>query len=584
MSPVDSGFPRDSGVKKRMLPSVTEVVRELAKVVSADPAVLFKGARSVVAEELAKVKQGFEAAPLDVLVKRARLQLERDGEATPVSDPPMPVFPTRPAPSRDAAETPSSPAGGASTKRATPDDPFQDVASRAELNWEKEIPIQPEDAPFRSAILPIPRKSRGPLEISQPIDAPHKPASEPKVEPRVEPKVEPTPGLKTEPAPRKPHPELELDFARPSPAAPEAPKPKPRVAPPEPPPVRPEPAPKPKATPAEPAPLASEPAEPAPKPAPAEVAPEKPMQRPAVVSAPAIPLVNPRELELPEALSRRASPPPSVPKAPFEPLPQPAGPERFLVTPAPPPRREPAVMSMSEMPPLAETLEDQIENHDDTQPNMEEFNFKAAENPAPAQAPPPSRSSRRGWLVAILGVLVIAAGLTWAVREGVFKSDVVRNPALVTQQIPDLAPPESVAPAQAPTAPPPVLGKPAGPPSKSAPAPAKQSAAGPPSGAAIPKGRAAVLLTPDWAGKPVVYVIHFSSTKDRESAAKEAQKLGAALGAPARAVEVDLGEKGTWYRVVIGEFKDVDAARAFRAELEAKKTPGMGFVYEMRGR
>ena len=93
-----------------------------------------------------------------------------------------------------------------------------------------------------------------------------------------------------------------------------------------------------------------------------------------------------------------------------------------------------------------------------------------------------------------------------------------------------------------------------------------------------------MLLTPDWAGKPIVYVIHFSSMKDRESATKEAQKLGAALGVPAHAVEVDLGEKGIWYRVVIGEFADVDAARAFRADLEAKKTPGMGFVYEMRGR
>jgi SPOR domain len=47
---------------------------------------------------------------------------------------------------------------------------------------------------------------------------------------------------------------------------------------------------------------------------------------------------------------------------------------------------------------------------------------------------------------------------------------------------------------------------------------------------------------------------------------------------------VDLGEKGIWYRVVVGEFPDVDAARAFHADLEAKKTPGMGFVYEMRGR
>lgn len=81
-----------------------------------------------------------------------------------------------------------------------------------------------------------------------------------------------------------------------------------------------------------------------------------------------------------------------------------------------------------------------------------------------------------------------------------------------------------------------------------------------------------------------MYVIHFSSHKDREGAAKAARKLGAALGAPARAVEVDLGGKGVWYRVVLGEFADVDAARAFRADLEAKQTPGMGFVYEMRGR
>ena len=453
MSPVDSGFPRDSGAKKRMLPSVTDVVRELAKVLSADPAVLFKGARSVVAEELAKVKQGFEAAPLEILVKRARLQLERDGEATPVSDPtppPMPVFSARPA-------------SGVSAKRPAPDDPFQDVASRAELNWEKEIPIQPEDAPFRSAIIPIPHKARGPFEISAPIDAPPKAAPELELEPSSAPKPKPKP------------------------------KPKPRPAPPEP-------------------------------------APEKPMPRPAVVSAPAIPLVNPREPEVPEAASR----------------------------------------------PRSEIFED----HDSTQPAMEEFRFKAAERPAPT----PARSSRKSWLVALVGVLVIGAALTWAVREGVFRGELVRSVAPAARKSPEVAPPASAAPAPAPTAAPALVAKPAAPPPKAVAVPVKRAAAGPSSGTAVPKGRAAALLTPDWAGKPVVYVIHFSSHKDRESATKEAQKLGAALGAPGHAVEVDLGEKGIWYRVVMGEFADVDAARAFRADLEAKKTPGMGFVYEMRGR
>ncbi len=52
---------------------------------------------------------------------------------------------------------------------------------------------------------------------------------------------------------------------------------------------------------------------------------------------------------------------------------------------------------------------------------------------------------------------------------------------------------------------------------------------------------------------------------------------------PARAVEVDLGTKGVWFRVVIGQFRTADEARAFRAALAAKKTPGMGFVYEMKG-
>jgi hypothetical protein len=102
--------------------------------------------------------------------------------------------------------------------------------------------------------------------------------------------------------------------------------------------------------------------------------------------------------------------------------------------------------------------------------------------------------------------------------------------------------------------------------------------------ATVPKGKAALLLTPDWAGKPVVYVVHFSSHKDRPSADKEAKRLSGDLGKPGRAVEVDLGEKGVWYRVVIGEFATVEEARAYRADLETKKTPGLGFVYEMRGR
>ena len=458
MSPLDSGFPRDPGKRKRMLPSVTDVVRELAKTVSADPAVLFKAARSAVAEELSKVKQGLEAAPLEVLVKRARLQLERDGEAKPISEPAPPVvpdFPARPVPS------PATPVvSGSPSKPTPPDEPFQEAESWMEPDGEKETPFPSEEAPFRFAMNPIGRPASGPVEISVPT-------------------------------------------------------------------------------------------------------PEKAMPRPAVVPAPAIPLVPPPELEVPEVSPDLFAPLPEVPRAPSEAFPaRPKGRSgRFLRAPTPPPaRHEPGSKSMPEMPPLREMFPDNPE------PAVDELHVKAEE-----PAPTPARSSRKGWLVAIALVVVIGAGLAWAVREYVFKNEIVKPVAPVARKKPDAASPASAVPVPAPTPAPALAEKPAAPPVKRVAAP-------------VPKGRAAVLLTPDWAGKPVVYVIHFSSHKDRESAAKEAQKLGAALGAPGHAVEVDLGEKGIWYRVVIGEFADVEAARAFRADLEAKKTPGMGFVYEMRGR
>ncbi|HQR47522.1 MAG TPA: SPOR domain-containing protein, partial [Thermoanaerobaculia bacterium] len=93
----------------------------------------------------------------------------------------------------------------------------------------------------------------------------------------------------------------------------------------------------------------------------------------------------------------------------------------------------------------------------------------------------------------------------------------------------------------------------------------------------------AAFATPDWTGRAPVFVLHFSSHQDRAAAASEAARLGAVFGRPARAVVVDLGAKGVWYRVVVGEFRTADEARAFRADLAAKKTPGMGFVYEMKG-
>jgi hypothetical protein len=93
----------------------------------------------------------------------------------------------------------------------------------------------------------------------------------------------------------------------------------------------------------------------------------------------------------------------------------------------------------------------------------------------------------------------------------------------------------------------------------------------------------ASFVTKDWAGRSPVFVVHFASHQERAAAVRDAAALATTLGRPARAVEVDLGAKGIWFRVVVGEFPTAEEARTFRAALAAKKTPGMGFVYEMRG-
>ena len=549
----DGGYGRDSGTpRRRMLPAVTDVVRELARTVSADPAVLFKAARSVVADELAKVKQGFESAPLDVLVRRARRQLEQEGVAAPISE---------------GREEPKSVSIAAPPLRPKPapghgEDPFQS-AGAADLEWEKHFDIQPDDAPFRSAILPLPPRSRvqgiAPPERTAVPAAPAPPASRLPVPDRV---LAPE-GLAVERSGAAPRPRPSVDdlplFSSPALdlSSPIAPAPPPVANPP----VAPPP----------PAVPAAIPGSPAFAEVPAFVRPEPPSPGP---PPPARDRASLSELPAFERFEQPApgfEPPAS--RAPDPPAPrvyEPPAP-RFDAPEPPRPRIEPPVKSMSEMPPLSNLVGEVTEP---VEPAMEEFAFKGVEAAPP---PPPKRSARVGWIVAIAVVLAVAAGLLWAVRT-FLSGDVVKKveaPAPAPgQKKRETAPaPAATVPAAAPA---PVNASPA---AKATPAPKAATAAAP-----APRGKAALLLTPDWAGRPVVYVVHFSSHKDRPSADKEAKRLSGELGRPGRAVEVDLGPKGVWYRVVIGKFATVEEARAYRADLEAKKTPGLGFVYEMRGR
>jgi hypothetical protein len=89
-----------------------------------------------------------------------------------------------------------------------------------------------------------------------------------------------------------------------------------------------------------------------------------------------------------------------------------------------------------------------------------------------------------------------------------------------------------------------------------------------------------VMTSPDWAERAPIYVIHFSSYRDREKAQRDAVQVGRRFGRPAYAAQVDL-PSGAWYRVVLGDFATAEQARAFHAELAARGTPDLGGVYRL---
>ena len=456
MSPRDSGA-GDRGGARRMLPSVSEVATELGRQVAADPAVLYKVARQIVAEELSKVKQGLESAPLETLVKRARHLLASE-TGTPAGIRQPDLF---------------SPAG---------DLPAEEKAVR-DLSAPFEVPAPP----------PVPH------EIPAP---PARPRSEER-------------GLVEAPSP------VGRRFDRVSAELPAEAFGLPPFRPSPPPPVEP-------------------------------------------ASAPP-PLVGGGGPETP-ALER--------------------------VTPVPPPEPEEHVPTEDEATLSAEFKSFSKETLERLQsappPLAAELPLAAAADTGDATRPVPPAPARRsrGWPVAIVAFAVVAAavagGVWWLISQSgrVVKTETVKVEAPPKPAPPEAAPAPVPTPAPALAAAPPAAEK--APPGKARPAKAEPKQV-PPAPAPGPS-RAAVMVTRDWAGRAPVFVLHFSSHKDRPSAEKEAARLAAAFGRPGRAVEVDLGEKGVWYRVVVGEFGQAEEARAFREDLAARNTPGMGFVYEMRGK
>ena len=109
---------------------------------------------------------------------------------------------------------------------------------------------------------------------------------------------------------------------------------------------------------------------------------------------------------------------------------------------------------------------------------------------------------------------------------------------------------------------------------------AASASAGEPSASRLPVSKGFQLVTSDWSGAPI-FVVHVGSYKDRPSAEREAESLAKKTGRPAHAFEVNLGEKGSWYRSAVGEFASADEAAAYKKELESQGIARVGLVYKV---
>jgi len=101
--------------------------------------------------------------------------------------------------------------------------------------------------------------------------------------------------------------------------------------------------------------------------------------------------------------------------------------------------------------------------------------------------------------------------------------------------------------------------------------------------APVRQSRDGLVVTRDRAGRPEVFSIHFTSYRDRAAAERDLKRVEALAGREGYVAEVDLGEKGIWFRVLVGEFPSAEEAKGVRAELAAKGTRDMGWVYRVVG-
>ena len=512
---------------RRMLPSVSEVLRELTARAPIEPDVAFRAARDVCAEELKRIRDaGGESVPIEVLVERA---LARVGGVPPplVVAPPPPFVPVEPSGPEPLSEVGPSDA----------DDPFSETTGALDLRWDREA-----REPLGASAAVVPAEEEPPLP-SPVEDVPEPPAFAETAGPQAD--------------------------AAPSPAGQEA-------------------------LPAEEGggfafALPEEDAAPVP-PAPTAEMPEE-------FGDETLTRLS-REAEAIDLRSVFAGDGASSETSTF------AEDARDVrgAAPAAEPIEEASVGS--EPPPPFEDDEDTVL----TIPRGGRRHAMGEDGP------------RWGRLAGIAAALVVLAALGYLlvglwIDRGAEAGRVAVTRRTPEEVVPATAPPAGAAtpatpdaaaqpeaPAAGPSAaiaPPPgrVEATPvatAVPPSPAAPATAAAAAAPAPSApppvpvatvppAPVRQSRDGLVVTRDRAGRPEVFSIHFTSYRDRAAAERDLKRVEALAGREGYVAEVDLGEKGIWYRVLVGEFPSAEEAKAIRAELAAKGTRDLGWVYRVVG-
>ena len=122
------------------------------------------------------------------------------------------------------------------------------------------------------------------------------------------------------------------------------------------------------------------------------------------------------------------------------------------------------------------------------------------------------------------------------------------------------------APTPAPSATPPVR-------VAAPPAPLPTAAPATPAPAPVPTALPVPVSAPKTAAHASAFGVHVGSFRKRPTAESEARRLGAQLALPARVVQVDLGAKGVWYRVVVGAAGSAAEAAALRERLKQEGVP-----------